>query len=102
MRTRTLIGAGLAVALAGAMLSYQMPASAQGWAIQPLLEITAVAATRHEGPEVEGVELLALEGLGHVVGHDALSQSLDDGGLADAGLADEHRVVLGAPDSAPA
>ncbi len=31
MRTRTLIGAGLAVALAGAMLSYQMPASAQGW-----------------------------------------------------------------------
>jgi hypothetical protein len=29
MRTRTLIGAGLAVALAGAMLSYQSPASAQ-------------------------------------------------------------------------
>ena len=29
MRTRTLIGAGLAVALAGAMLSYQLPASAQ-------------------------------------------------------------------------
>jgi len=31
MRTRTLIGAGLAVALAGAMLSYQSPASAQGY-----------------------------------------------------------------------
>ncbi len=29
MRTRTLIGAGLAVALAGAMLSYQLPVSAQ-------------------------------------------------------------------------
>ena len=29
MRTRTLIGAGLAAALAGAMLSYQSPASAQ-------------------------------------------------------------------------
>jgi hypothetical protein len=27
---------------------------------------------------------------------DALGQALDDGGLADAGLADEHRVVLGA------
>ena len=26
----------------------------------------------------------------------SLGQALDDGGLADAGLADEHRVVLGA------
>ncbi len=25
-----------------------------------------------------------------------LGQALDDGGLADAGLADQHRVVLGA------
>src|SRR5512135_3251663 len=31
MRTRTLIGAGLAVALGGAIWSYQSPASAQGW-----------------------------------------------------------------------
>jgi len=31
MRTRTLIGAGLAVALAGAIWSHQSPASAQGW-----------------------------------------------------------------------
>ncbi len=28
--------------------------------------------------------------------HDGLCQALDDGGLADAGLADQHRVVLGA------
>ena len=34
---------------------------------------------------------------GHVAGDDALGQPLDDGGLADAGLADEHRVVLGTP-----
>ena len=27
---------------------------------------------------------------------DALRQAFDDGGLADAGLADQHRVVLGA------
>ncbi len=32
-----------------------------------------------------------------VVGDDLLGQALDDGGLAHAGLADEHRVVLGAP-----
>ncbi len=31
MRARMLIGAGLAVALAGAMWIYQTPASAQGW-----------------------------------------------------------------------
>ena len=37
-----------------------------------------------------------MQGLGHLVGGDRLGQALDDGGLADAGLADEHRVVLGA------
>ena len=32
--------------------------------------------------------------LGHVAGDDALGQALGDGGLADAGLADQGRVVL--------
>ena len=40
------------------------------------------------------VDLLALEDLGHLVRGDALGEALDDGGLADAGLADQHRVVL--------
>ena len=39
---------------------------------------------------------LFLQPFGHVAADDALGQPLDDGGLADAGLADEHRVVLGA------
>ena len=39
----------------------------------------------------------ALEGVGDVAGHDPLGEPLDDGGLADAGLADQHRVVLGTP-----
>ncbi len=39
---------------------------------------------------------LVLEAFGHVAAHDALGQPLDDGGLADARLADQHRVVLGA------
>ena len=65
--------------------------------LQALLEITAVAAARHERTEVERVELLARERLGHLVGHDLLGQALDDGRLADARLADEDRVVLGAP-----
>ena len=37
------------------------------------------------------------ERLGHVAGHDALGQPLDDGGLAHARLADQHRIVLGPP-----
>ena len=37
-----------------------------------------------------------LRPLGHVPRHDAQRQPLDDGGLAHAGVADEHRVVLGA------
>jgi hypothetical protein len=64
--------------------------------LQALLEVTAVAATGDERAEVEGVELLVLEGLGHLAADDVLGQALDDSGLADAGLADEDRVVLGA------
>ena len=37
---------------------------------------------------------LVLQPFGHVAADDAAGQPLDDGGLADAGLADEHRVVL--------
>src|SRR5438034_7906723 len=40
--------------------------------------------------DVEGDELLALEPLGDVARDDALRESLDDGGLADARLADER------------
>ena len=64
--------------------------------LEALLEVAAVAGPGDEGAEVEGVELLVVQGLGHVVGGDRLGEALDDGGLADAGLADQHRVVLGA------
>ena len=46
--------------------------------------------------DVEGDQPLVLQPLGDVAGHDALGQALHDGGLAHAGLADEHGVVLGA------
>ena len=64
--------------------------------LQALFEVTAVAAACDQRTEVEGVELLVLEGLGNVAVHDRLGQALDDGGLTDAGLTDQHRVVLGA------
>jgi hypothetical protein len=64
--------------------------------LQALLEVTAVAGSGDERTEVERVELLVGERVGHVVVDDLLGEALDDRGLADAGLADQHRVVLGA------
>ena len=63
--------------------------------LQALFEVAAVTRTGHQGTEIERVELLAGERVGHVVVDDLLGEALDDGGLADTGLADEHRVVLG-------
>jgi hypothetical protein len=65
--------------------------------LQPLFEVTPVPGPRHQRAQVEGVELLVLDGLGHLALHDLLSEPLDHRRLAHAGLADEHRVVLGAP-----
>ena len=46
--------------------------------------------------EVERQQALVVQALRHVAVDDAQRQALDDGGLADAGLADQHGVVLGA------
>ena len=62
--------------------------------LQALLELAAVLRAGDEGREVERVDLLALQQLGHLVRRDARGEPLDDGGLADAGLADQNRVVL--------
>src|SRR4051794_12840849 len=64
---------------------------------EALLELAAVLRAGDEGREIQRVDLLALEQLGHVGVRDALGEALDDGGLADAGLADQHGVVLRAP-----
>ena len=63
--------------------------------LQPLLELAPVLGAGHHGAEVEGQQPLVLEALGDVAVDDAVGQALDDGRLADAGLADEDRVVLG-------
>src|SRR5204863_6006722 len=64
--------------------------------LQALFEIAAVPGTGDEGTQVERVELLGVQRLGNGAFDDALGEALDDGGLADSGLADQHRVVLGA------
>ncbi len=64
--------------------------------LQPLLELAAVLRAGDQRAHVEGHQLLVFQALRHVAVDDAQRQTLDDGGLADAGFADQHRVVLGA------
>ncbi len=45
---------------------------------------------------VERQQPLVAQGFRHVAVDDAQRETLDDGGLADAGLADKHGVILGA------
>ena len=65
--------------------------------LEPLLELAAVLRAGDHRGEVERDQRLPRSDSGHVAGHDPLRETLDDGGLADAGLADQHRVVLGPP-----
>ena len=65
--------------------------------LEALLELAAVLGAGHHRAQVQRDQPLVLEALGDVAVHDAPREPLDDGGLAHAGVADEHRVVLGAP-----
>ncbi len=62
--------------------------------LQPVLELAAVLRAGDHRAEVERDHAPVLQALGHVAVHDPLREALDDRGLADAGLADQHRVVL--------
>ena len=63
--------------------------------LQALLELAAVLGAGDQSAHVEGDQTLAVQGFRHVIGDDLLGQRLHDSGLADAGLAHEHGVVLG-------
>ena len=65
--------------------------------LQTFLELALVLGTGHQCAHVERVELLVLQVLGHVATHDALGQSLGNGRLARARLANQDGVVLRAP-----
>ena len=62
--------------------------------LQPLLELAAILRAGDQRAHVERDDPLVLQPFGHVAADDALRQPFDDGGLADAGLADQHRIVL--------
>ena len=61
---------------------------------EAFLKFTAVFCTGDECPHIEREDRLVLESLGHVAPQDPLREALDDGGLADAGFADEHGIVF--------
>ena len=63
---------------------------------EPLLEFAAIFGAGDQRAEIERQELLVLQALRHVAIDDAQRQALDDRRLADAGFADQHRIVLGA------
>src|ERR1700677_4067962 len=65
--------------------------------LEPLFELSTILCTGDQRAHVERNDPFILEAFGDVAAHDALRQSFDDGRLADAGITDEHRVVLGAP-----
>jgi hypothetical protein len=65
--------------------------------LQPLLELSTVLGPGDQRPHVEGHDALVLEGFGDIARDDPLSEPLDDGRLPHPRLADQDRVVLGAP-----
>ena len=62
--------------------------------LQALLKFAAVFCAGDQRAHIQREDRLVLKRLRHVAAHDALRQPLGDGRLADARLADEHRVVL--------
>src|SRR5262249_57824871 len=74
--------------------------------LETFLEVAAIARPGEQRSHVELEYRAVLEDLGHLAADDLAGQPLDDGGLADARIADEQGIVLlpptqhldGAPD----
>ena len=62
--------------------------------LDPLLELAAVFGARNHHGQVKHDDPPIGQQFRNVVVNDLLRQALDDGGLADPGLAQQHRVVL--------
>ena len=63
-------------------------------ALHAALKLAAELGAGHQGGEVQQVDLLVQQLIGHVPVVDALGQPLGDGGFAHAGVADETGVVF--------
>ena len=63
-------------------------------ALHAALKLAPELGARYQGGEVQQIDLLVRQLVGHVPVGDALGQALGDGGLAYAGFADEAGVVF--------
>ena len=64
--------------------------------LEALLELAAILRAGDQRAHVERENALVAQAFRHFAVDDALGETFDDRGLADAGLADQHRIVLGA------
>jgi hypothetical protein len=64
---------------------------------EPVFKLAAVLCACNERTEIERNDAFVLEALGNVAAHDTMREALNDRRLANAGFADEHRVVFRAP-----
>ena len=62
--------------------------------LEPLLEVAAIARAGEQRAHVEREHGRVLQHVRHFAVHDAARQAFGDRGLADAGIADEQRIVL--------
>ncbi|CAB4651126.1 unannotated protein [freshwater metagenome] len=65
--------------------------------LQALFKLTPVFSTRNDCRHIERNQLLSLQGISDIASNDALSQSLDDGGLTNTWFTNEDGIVLGPP-----
>ena len=65
--------------------------------LEALFKFTTVLGTSNERAQIQGQYPLIFEAVGYLAVHNALSQTLNDGGFAHAWLANQHRVVFGTP-----
>ena len=63
--------------------------------LEPLLELATVFRPGDQGTQIEREQAAVAQRFRHVAVDDAAGEALGDRGLADARLADQHRVVLG-------
>ena len=64
--------------------------------LEALFELAAILRAGDQRAHVERENALVAQAFRHFAVDDALGETFDDRGLADARLADQHRVVLGA------
>ena len=65
--------------------------------LEPLLKFAPVLGAGNQRAHIQRHQPLALQSIGNIAGGNLLRHRFHYGGLAHAGLAHQHRVVLGAP-----